>query len=508
MKGNNIIFICTDQHRVDSLRAYNKESLCKTPYLDALFQESVRFSTAYTTCPVCTPARSSMQCGLYPSVSGFETNSFQSGCRVHEMPDSPLLLSRRLEKAGYTPYYTGKWHLGVGSNKEETQEGLSLLDAYTNRHEMDVAAYKNSGTLPTDVGYLGDDFPGHGNGGWQYPQFKRYLQENYLNPKIQNNTPPKRPGDHSTWGEVTGGVESTIEHFLVNRSIELLKSHQSEPFFLNLNFWGPHEPFFVPTEFLDMYRNLPIPPWESFYEDCTTQPKLYELVRRPEVSWPFFENTLRYYYASISHIDYQIGRLIHYLKSSNLYDSTMIIFSADHGDYQGVHGGLENKSYGMYDDITRIPLCIKPGVANFEGYSQKAPVGTCDIYATILKEAENPQESTTTFGQGRPLQPFFTDREFPWSDEIVTEGLGANSVIATQRMYRKGRYKYVFNGGAMEQLFDMEQDPKELVNLVDKEPELLLSMRTSFAQWLHIHTPDLYPAFCRMYRLNQWSLQG
>ncbi len=507
MNKRNIIFICTDQHRVDSLWAYSKETLCKTPNLDTLSKESVVFSTAYTSCPVCTPARSSMQCGLYPSISGFETNSFQSGCRVHELPDSEILLPRRLEKLGYTPYFTGKWHLGVGADKDETEEGRSLLKAYTEQYEMDVDAYKNYGTLPTDIGYKGDDFPGHGNGGWHYPQFKEYLQKNNLDPRIEDRTSHKRPGDHSTWGEVTGGVESTIEHFLVNRSIDMLEKHKDGPFFLNLNLWGPHEPFFAPTEFLNMYKDMQIPQWKSFSEDTTLQPRIYELVRRPEVPWDFFENTLRYYYACISHIDYQIGRVISYLKHKNLYDSTMIIFSADHGDYQGSHGGMENKSYGMYDDTTRIPLYIKPPSPHYSGYTQEAPVGTCDIYATILKEAGwDISHDSFGFGQGRPLQPFIQNKNHPWSDEIVTEGLGANSILITQRMFRKGDYKYVFNGGDMDQLFHMKDDPLELNNLINDKREITKMIREAFALWLQKNTPALYPAFCRINRLREWSL--
>lgn len=505
-KKKNILFICTDQHRWDSLSFYNKDTVCKAPNLEALSNESVVFNNSYASCPVCTPARSSMQCGLFPSTTGMETNSFQSGCRTHEIPDNPLLLSRRLIEKGYTPLYTGKWHLGVGNDKTKTEEGTSLLKVYDELNEWDVKAFENYGTLPTDVGYIGDDFPGHGNGGWKYKQFREYLKKNNLELDIENTTGHKNPGDHSTVGEVKSPIESTIEYFLVERSKELIEGtlNDDKPFYLNLNFWGPHEPFFAPSEYLKMYENVHIPEWKSFKENTENHPKMLDMLRRPEEPWSFFENTLRHYYAVISHIDCQIGRLINYLKEKNLYDDTMIIFSADHGDYQGVHGGLENKSYGMYDDITKIPLFIKPAEKNFKGYKSDALVGTCDFYATILDEAG----AKDNMGEGRSLEPFFTDNNPQWDDEIMCEGLGACEIIATQRMFRKGNIKYVFNGVDKDQLFDLKEDPEEMTDLSMSNPELLKKMRLAFASYLKKHNFPIYSMLCKMNHLNEWDFSN
>ena len=506
MSAKNILFICTDQHRQDSLKPYNKQSICNTPNLDKLSDESVIFDNAYSSCPVCTPARSSMQCGLFPSTTGMETNSFQTGCRTHEIPDNPLLLSRRLIKQNYSPLFTGKWHLGVGKDKTKTWEGSELLRVYDELNEWDVEAFRNYGTLPTDVGYVGDDFPGHGNGGWHYKQFKQYLKDNNLELNINNTTGLKNPGDHSTYGEVTSPIESTIEYFLVNRSMDLIEESRKEtkPFFLSLNFWGPHEPFFAPTEYLNKYKDVKIPAWKSFDEDPNNQPKMLEILRRPEKDWSFFENTLRHYYAVIEHIDNQIGRLINYLKENGLYDDTVIIFTSDHGDYQGVHGGLENKSYGMYDDITKIPLMIKPAMKDYEGHHEKALVGTCDLYATVLDIAG----STGDWGDGRSLIPFIDDKNHIWPDEIMCEGLGACEVITTQRMYRKGNIKYVFNGSDKDQLFDLENDKEELINLADSDKALLKEMQLSFASYLKKNNFPIYNLLCKLNHLNEWDFSN
>lgn len=511
MKKKNIVFICTDQHRTDTLSCYKPDTLCRTPNLDRLAAESVVFDNAYTSCPVCTPARSSMQTGLYPSKNGMETNSFQTGCRTHEICDVPWLLNHRLNSVGYNCGYTGKWHLGIGKDKTATAEGRSMLGVME-KGFMEVVAYLGRGSVPTELGYIGDDFPGHGNGGWAYPQFRQYLKDNNLELNIVNTTGKKRPGDHSTCGEVLSPIESTIEYFLVERAEAIVEqmTKEDKPFFLNLNFWGPHEPFFAPTKYLDMYRNLEIPENPTFREDPANCPRIYELLRRPEQPWEFFQDTLRHYYACTTHIDAQIGRFIDYLKEKGLYDDTLIIFSADHGDNQGCHGGLENKSYSMYDDTTKIPLMMKPAVANYKGYHQDAFVGTCDLYATILKEAGfvPAEDDKIGYGDGRPVNGFFEHPDQPWSDEIVTEGMGAFDVIATQRMYRKGRYKYVFNGAGEDQLFDMVKDPNEVNNLIGKEEyrQTLQDIKNSFADWMEVHHDIIRNAFCKMNHIKEWTM--
>lgn len=237
-------------------------------------------------------------------------------------------------------------------------------------------------------------------------------------------------------------------------------------------------------------------------------PRIYEMLRRPEAEWPFFQETLRHYYACVSHIDAQIGRYITYLKEKGLYENTVVIVSADHGDNQGCHGKLENKSYGMYDDTAKVPLMIKPAASKYEGYHQPALVGTCDIYATILNQAGFVPEDSHGFGDGRDLSGFFTDQTLPWPDEIVTEGMGALDIVATQRMFRKGKYKYVFTAGDMDQLFDLESDPAEMENLAYREDfdSVLAEMKNSFADWMRRHKDPARAGFCKINRIKEWTV--
>jgi len=141
----NILLILTDQHRLSAVGAYGN-TVCQTPHIDQLAGDGIRFENAYTTCPVCSPARATIMTGQYPNTHGITSNVHNIGCTINEIRDQPGLLSRRLQAAGYSLGYTGKWHLGTDSPT--------------------LFGSPNRPTLPKDVGFEGQNFPGHGNGGF------------------------------------------------------------------------------------------------------------------------------------------------------------------------------------------------------------------------------------------------------------------------------------------------------------------------------------------------------
>ncbi|MEF3311965.1 sulfatase-like hydrolase/transferase [Paenibacillus sp. GYB004] len=491
----NILFIQTDQQRVDTLKSYGGR-VCQTPHLNRLAEESVVFDNAYTSCPVCTPARASMQTGLYPFKHGMQTNSYGMGSMVQELPDTPRLLSRQLEKQDYSLGYTGKWHLGFGP-----EMGQYLRGNLAHVQFADIAAGIKS--LPTDVGYEGDDFAGHGGGGMTYPQFRQYLQDNGLTWQEENKV-----SGHFEWhyaSELTSPVESTVEYFLTERAIHYIDEfrQRDKPFFFSLNFWGPHEPYIAPTRFLDLYRDVELEPWPNFYDDRSDKPSIHSIKRGNTKEWADFVPYIKHYYAAMSSIDEQIGRLFDYLKRHDLYDNTIIIFTADHGESLGIHGGLCDKSFFMYEETCRIPLIVKPA-AGLDGSRKEASfVGTCDIHATILDlaGAGTPPEGT----DGRSFAPMLAGETVEnWPDSIVTEGAGLEAAMFTQRMIRKDHYKYVFNCGDLDELYDLQADPYEMTNLVGKEEygDQLAGMRQALADWMTLHDDGLLRQYKRM-RIEQ-----
>ncbi len=487
--GKNILFILTDQQRADTLRCHDENTLCRTPHLDAIAEQSTVFQNAYTVCAVCSPARASLQTGFYPHAHGVETNIYERGCLVHELPDREYLLGRRLQEAGYSVGYTGKWHLGLGG----PSSGFYIPEL---RSGM-VPAYSG---LPSDLGYEGDDFPGHGGGGYQYEQYKEYLEKNGLSFDLADRD--DYGGAHTITGEVTSPLESTNEYFLVEQAIHYIEQFRSrnQPFCFQLHFWGPHSPFYAPTQFLDLYREVEMPPWPNFQEDRSLKPTYQDSFRRPDEPWSFWENSLRYYYGFMSSIDAQVGRLMAYLQDAGLYDDTAIIFSSDHGDSQGCHGGIENKSYHMYQEAVRIPLFIKPARSDASRNTVDDFAITCDIYASILDLAGVPLELAEA-GHGRSLHPFLqNERPDDWRDVVVSEGMSATPVLCTHRMIRRGNWKYVFYASGIDELYNLKDDPWEITNLVlepDHQGELK-ELQQALYQWMGEYGDELRDDYGRL----------
>lgn len=490
----NILFIQTDQHLATTLGCYGS-TICQTPHIDALAQEGVLFQNAYASCPICTPARASIQTGLYPSKHGMQTNIYSPGCMIHELPDNPGLLSRRLESVGYQRGFTGKWHLGFGDNAREHPEFKHHAQATP---MLTFVAHK--GSLPTTVGYTGDDFPGHGGIGMDAPQYRQYLKDRGIELRVRKFI------DHYPHNfEVLSGLESSVTYFLTEQAIQHMDgfiSGANEPFYYNLNYWGPHGPYHAPTEYLDLYREDSIPPWASWNDDQKQKPPIHNAHRTETTAdwkWEDYETLLRTYFASITEIDHQVGRMVKFLREQGQYENTMIIFGADHGDSVGVHRGLTDKSLFMYEETNRIPLIIKEaGVAGRAGEREERFAGTCDLYSTILDYAGVALEEAER--DGKSLRPLLDGSATEWRDCIVTEASGLDFIQYTQRALRWSHYKYVFNCGDPDELYDLEADPHEVINLAfsPDHQELLLEGRLKLDAWLGATGDGLQERFRRL----------
>ncbi|MBT4498290.1 MAG: sulfatase-like hydrolase/transferase, partial [Gemmatimonadetes bacterium] len=357
----SILLIFTDQHRLSAVGCYG-ETVCRTPNIDRLAAQGVRFETAYTTCPVCSPARGTVMTGLYPHAHGICSNAHNLGSAVHELADRPELLSRRLQVAGYRCGYSGKWHLGSDSTR--------------------AFGGPNEPSLPKDVGFEGQNFPGHGGGGFNYPEYRAYLEENgFVHEVYQVQEDRERVWPY---GVLRGEVESTVPYFLTENSIGLIDrfAEGGEPFFMWHNFWGPHGPFYVPREFYDMYADVEIPEWPNYRWEGSKENAPYQVKRHPrtdELEWVDWAEAVRHYYAFATLIDQQIGRLLGHLEETGLAENTVVIFTADHGQTLGSHGGLTDKGWHHFEEIQRVPMIARvPGCE--EGEVRQEWVSLADLY--------------------------------------------------------------------------------------------------------------------------------
>jgi len=481
----NIILILTDQHRLSAVGAYG-DTPCQTPNIDFLASSAIHFENAYTTSPICTPARASVQTGLYPHTHGLTGNSFDLSSAMHSLEDRPNLLSRQLQKAGYNLGYIGKWHLGTDAT--HTKFGT-----------------QNVQCLPSDIGYHGQDISGYGNMGLDYEPYRAYLLENNWQHAVKpwaHDTPRLRNA-----GELQGPRESTVAHYITSATIDLIDkfSQQKKPFFIQHNFWGPHEPHYACSDFIDLYRNIKIPAWDNYHFPSREASSLLQMKVHPlhdQVGWEAWENVLRYYYASASQIDAEVGRIIHFLQNKQLIENTIIIFAADHGETLGSHGGLVDKGWHHFEETHRIPLMMsKPSI---KPQVRDQFVSLVDLYPTLLDLAGVEGSKIPVQPQGKSLLPLLDDNDSSWRDSIVIEFHGGHNHGITQRTMRFENIKYGYSGGHPEELYDLNTDPYEMKNIIDEPAyhETVKMMRGKLLDWMN-QTADPALQFYER-QMNYW----
>jgi len=462
----NILLILTDQHRLSAVGCCG-ETPCRTPNIDRLARAGVRFENAFTVCPVCSPARGTIMTGLYPHAHGICSNVHNQGCNVPELPDGPDLLSRRLEAAGYSLGYSGKWHLGTDSARHYSAP--------------------NTPCLPRDVGFEGQNFPGHGGGGFNYPEYQQYLAGNGFEHEVLDwDEKAKR-----IWpsGVLAGPTESTVPYFLAGNTISMVDAFRSrpKPWFIWHNFWGPHGPYYAPREYVEMYRDVEVPPWPNYEWDSRGTPGPHHAKIHPfkeKLSWEDWATAIRYYYAFTTLIDEQIGRIAAHLEATGQLENTVIVFTSDHGETLGSHGGMTDKGWGHWDETHRIPWIMRFPDGAHAGRTPPELVSLADFYPTALELAGAPPGEGKV--HGRSLLPLIEGRAESWRDQVLTEFGGVNSLATTQRTLRWAGLKYGYNCCSRDELYDLEADPHETRNLID-EPryrDRLFECRRRVAAWM------------------------
>lgn len=441
----NVLFVLTDQHRLEAVGCY-ADTACRTPNVDRLASEGVRFENAYTASPLCSPSRASIVTGQFPHAHGVTDNVGNVGCSVHTLQDRPGLLSRRMERAGYACGYNGKWHLCPEADE--------------------VFGYEIDPHVPSDVGFEGLDFPGHGDGGWHYDAYREYLDENGHDLEI-DELDDAYPGGRAGVVEET---EATVPYFLAERSISLLEElgERDEPFFLWHSFWGPHEPYYPSEEYYEPYEGVEIPPWPNADWPSQDVPGTHHCRSSPESAttpWEEWEEVVRHYYAFATMIDAQIGRMLDALEESGLLEETIVVFAADHGETLGSHGGLGDKGFHHFEEVVHVPLVARFPDGRWANTTRDELVSLVDLYPTFLDAAG----STASFSDrhGRSLFDLLEDDGADWRDAVCTEFHGLGGVAHTQRTIRMGDLKYGYNAGLEDELYDLSIDPHETQNLVD-----------------------------------------
>jgi arylsulfatase A-like enzyme len=433
----NILWIGVDQMRYDTPGCYGNP-VCDTPHLDRLAGQGVLFTDAYAPCSLCTPARASMLTGLYAFKHGMGTNCDLYHALARELPEPGMLLHHRLAALGYRAGFVGKWHVG-------TQLG------------------------PRDYGFEGMNVPGYGDLKRE-PEFQTYLRENGLTYGAIQDPIYGNPGDKTLIaGRWNGPLESTPTYYLANYAIDLLDRFAGDgrPFFLTCQFWGPHPPYLPSPEYAGRHDRLAIQPWVNFVDDYRGKPESLrrfrpDFYRSLPDDWEGWREIVGLCYDYTTLVDAQIGRILDRLDQLGLANDTLVLFTSDHGDMIGSHGGLFDKGF-MYQEAHRVPLIVSwPGRLHPQRRGEL--VYNMDLMPTVLDILGQPDPGL----DGASLLPFLDGAASPAGrEDIYLEFHGIRFLYSQRALVTQDGYKYIFTPGDRDEVYDLNRDPGELHNLVE-----------------------------------------
>ncbi len=434
----NFILFNPDEWRGESVGC-NGHPLAPTPHLDELAAQGVRFEQCHVQHPVCTPSRCSFMTGWYPHVRGHRT-------LWHCLrPDEPNLL-RSLKQNGYEVRWFGK---------------NDLLSPGSFASSVTSAESRGGGMFGPNPYAPGD------------PAFHSFLYEPYAGPV-------ERHGDYAN----------------VQAAVDFLQSGPTRPFCLYLPLSFPHCPYSAPPPWHDLVDPAALPPLRPVGAD---KPDFHDLIRRTrrldELPDEHFRRLQAVYLGMIGFTDMLLGRLLAALEETGLDRDTAVLVFSDHGDWAGDYGLVEKWPSALDDCLTRVPFVIRaPGGA--AGHVVREPVELFDMMATVLELAEVRAQHThfarslvpqLQGAAGDPTRAVFAEGGYARHEPHCFEGrsddnaaLWANpehiyypkgklqqdhpESVCRATMVRTQRHKLVYRTDGMCELYDLEQDPRELRN--------------------------------------------
>jgi arylsulfatase A-like enzyme len=270
------------------------------------------------------------------------------------------------------------------------------------------------------------------------------------------------------WGYKEGPEEATPEYRNAELASRMMArfAKGTQPWHLEVHFVEPHDPYLPLKRYLDRYdpRSIPVP--KSFADTFAGKPGLH---RRESETWgAVTEDDVRqsraHYYAYTEQLDAQIGRILKALDETGQADRTLVAFTVDHGDMVGAHR-MWLKGWLPYEECYRVPMIVRwPGKTE-AGSKTSRLVQTHDLAHTYVAAAG---ARAMPFADGTALQPLFADpRSGSWRDDILCAYYGGE-FLYTQRIAITDRFKYVFNGFDIDEMYDLERDPDEMRNVVNE----------------------------------------
>jgi choline-sulfatase len=424
-----ILILMPDQFRADALGCAGHPAI-RTPHLDRLASEGVRFGNAFTVSPLCMPARASFASGTYPHNHGIWHNA-------GHLPAEDETFFHHLQAAGYHTAYIGKSHY-----YEHGGFHLREREPYMHARGLDDV-HETTGpwaTVTTDS-YMTDE--------WHWKGLLRTFRDDYAE--------RRKVGVSAVWPSPLP-VEDHLDSYIGRKACEWIESYQDErPFCLFVGFGGPHEPWDPPGEYAALYDPAAMPeaippeeppPWLSEAARVRML-RGRDLNLTPDVIGRIRAN----YCGKMSLIDHWIGEIRRSLEHRGWWDELLVVFWSDHGEMAGDHGRC-HKSV-LYESSVRVPLIVRLPGAEAAGQANEGLVEIIDVFPTLLEAAGR---APSPRALGRSLLPAIRDGAA--MREAVLSEVGDTTMVRTET------HKYAADAsGTGLLLYDLVADPDEQLSL-------------------------------------------
>lgn len=433
----NVLYIVSDD--LNNMLGCYGDPTVKSPRIDELASRGVRFNRAYCQFPLCNPSRASFLTGLRPDQTGVLENATQFRKNV---PDA-VSLPQMFQQNGYFVARVGKlYHYGV----------------------------------PTQIGTDGLDDP---------PSWQKVLnprgRDKDDEPKIFSLTPGQFGGTPS-WLAAEGEDREQTDAIGAEMAIKLLEENKDKPFFIACGFYRPHTPYVAPKKYFEMYPRDELPLAEQHPNDADDIPPAALTSLRRDMDERLTREARQAYFASITFMDQQVGKLLDALDRLKLSDNTIVVFHSDHGYHTGEHGGMWQKQ-SLFEESARVPLIIAAPGLKSAGQESAAIAELIDVYPTLaeLCGLQAPADLL-----GKSLVPQLSNPADPGKGFALTQvrrggggmgkkgkkkGEGSGGAFPGYSL-RTDRWRYTeWDGGEKGvELYDHESDPREYTNLA-KDPQ-------------------------------------
>jgi arylsulfatase A-like enzyme len=422
----NIVFFFTDDQRFNTIHALGNDEII-TPNIDRLVENGVAFTHAHIPCgtsgAVCMPSRAMLNSGR---------SLFHIEGAGQSIPDEHTTIGEALQGAGYRTFGTGKWHNGARAYARSFTDGDEIFFGGMADHwNVPAFHYDPTGQYKGSLPWIE---------GWQTSRVVKYRHADHIN-----------CGKHSS-------------EMVVDAALNFIESYEDDaPFYTYISFLAPHDPRSMPKKYFDMYSADKVTLPKNFmgghpFETGTLHIRDEQLAgfpRNPDET----RQHIAEYYAMITHLDAQLGRVLDTLEAKGILDNTILVFAGDNGLALGQHGLFGKQS--CYEHSVRVPLIFAgPGVP--KGVRTEAYAYLFDIFPTLCELTGTECPASV---DGTSLVPAFTDPSVTVRDTLYFAYTDAHRAVK-DRQYKL--IEYVIGGKhTMTQLFDFVNDPWELTNLAE-----------------------------------------